>query len=727
MNMQNEEELHLQANYRLLVELENSNQAFNTLVDLLGEVVFSCRQDGGLTFVNAAWKKILGQTPNDVLGHKLYDFAISTSDRDELKVSFVHEREISREIMLSTQSGGEALVIMRARRKGNNWYGSLYDLSTQKRILQQRAESQNQVRKLSLVAQLTDNMVIITDADGAFEWVNEGFTRATGYELPEILGKRPGQVLQGPLTDQKIIQHMRRCVTNCESFNVEVLNYTKSGNPFWAAIDCSPVFSDDDKLINFIAIERDITTQKKQEEVLREAKKNAEELSAARTRFIANMSHEIRTPLNSILGMSSVLAATELDDEQRTCIETISNGGKALLALVDDVLDFAKVESGGMEFEVLPFATCSIFEQAVDIVASSAKEKSLDVYLACQSPIPMEMVGDQHRIRQVLLNLLSNAIKFTQHGSVKILVNWEWLDSSSGTLSITVADTGIGIHKDKQSELFHEFTQEDPSVTRKYGGSGLGLAICHQICDRLGGGISVSSETGKGSTFVAEIPVLAKPDEPPLAPSSKQVIVDSQGNTDLTLVLQVVAKQCGLAYQKGHAHDGKITYFDGIKENPVQLSRLEGIYSPHRLMRLMGLGAVISNNQHEELDVNQHNPLERLRVLVAEDVVPNQMVMRSMLTKLGVQRVTIVNNGAEAVSAISTEVFDVVFLDVHMPVMDGFTAAESLSKSQKDAIKLIALSADVSVEARQRAAEAGIEAWLSKPVVLSELEQALRD
>lgn len=711
-------DVQVQAHQRLLTELEQRNRAFNTLVDLLGEVVFSCRDNGDITFVNTAWQRNLGYDIVDTINQDLSGFLVDPQQQKWLKNALENDVELSSEVQMKTASSKSALVIIRAKKRDGLWYGSLYDLSTQQLILKQRAESENQVRKLSWVAERTDNMVVITDDKGMIDWVNDGFERVTGYTLAEIKGLFPGVILQGPQTLPEAVAHMREQIRKNESFHVELVNYTKSGKPYWTAIDSSPVFDDAGELINFIAIQRDITAQKNQEKALKEAKRNAEDLSEARTLFVANMSHEIRTPLNSILGMSSVLANTSLNAEQKSCIETISNGGKALLALVDDVLDFAKMESGQMQYEKVPFSSSLIFEEAIDIVAASARDKSLELFLRLDGAIPNTLIGDPNRLRQVLLNLLSNAIKFTSGGSVTVIVEWKTISHNNGVISVQVIDTGVGIAKSRQANLFEQFSQLDASITRQHGGTGLGLAICRQICEQLGGKIEVHSKVNHGSIFTASIPFNADPTttetKPPVG-----VLIDGLHSKHLSPILQTVASQHHLTYDN-NSHVHKIVVSDDNGERTANLKMLDSIYTPNRVAKILDLSLSESNKTHQHEEKESLDRLGQLRVLVAEDVVPNQLVLRSMLQQLGIKEITIVNNGADALTELRDRepgYYNVFFLDIHMPVLDGLSTAASLSPDEKNQLKLIALSADVSPEAKEIAFSQGIDRWLSKPIV----------
>ncbi len=719
-------ELQLQIHARMVEELSQQQRDFRTLIDLLEEIVFRCDGGGTLQLLNPSWVARLGYPIEQALGRSLLDYVSGEYLRESLRQALAGPGPINQELRLQTGFGERRSFVLRATRNDENWYGSLFDITDQQLALRALRDSESRSRKLSLVAQRTDNLVVITDASCRIDWVNEGFERRTGYALSEIRGQSPGRLLQGPDTDPAAVAVMRAALDRGEAFAVDLINYTKQGQPYWVRIDSNPLLDEHGRLQGFIAVERDISQQKQTEQMLCRARDEAESLSRARTRFVANMSHEIRTPLNAILGMSELLEDSDLPADQRSHVETIRNSGKALLALVNDVLDFAKLESGQLPFASIEFPTAQPFEEAVDIIAPQLQEKRLGLRMSCDPGVPAQLSGDPDRLRQVLLNLLSNALKFTREGAIRIHVGWQPERGEQGRLLVSVSDSGIGIDPARLESLFDEFTQADASITREFGGTGLGLAICRQICEQSGGRIWAESEPGKGSSFHFELGLRALITEQP-GPSWTLVHDGLPG--DVVAVVEALG-HCLLLPVSQRSLQGQAGQFAVMDAgggcHAVDLAPLHDVLTPQRLYQLAA--AAVGEPLPARHAVEEPTPPGAgLRVLVAEDVVPNQLVLKLMLQRLGCGTICVVDDGAQAVAAMAQAPFDLVLTDMHMPVMDGLQAAAEIRGMALARQPVIAaISADATNDARDAAHEAGIDHWLSKPVNRAELERLLR-
>lgn len=719
-------ELQLQIHARMVEELSQQQRDFRTLIDLLEEIVFRCDSSGNLQLLNPSWVARLGYPVEQALGRSLLDYVSGEYLRESLRQALAGPGPISQELRLQTGFGERRSFVLRATRNGEDWYGSLFDVTDQQLALRALRDSESRSRKLSLVAQRTDNLVVITDAGCRIDWVNEGFERRTGYSLSEIKGQSPGRLLQGPGTDPATVAVMRAALDRCEPFAVDILNYNKQGQPYWVRIDSNPVMDESGRLQGFIAVERDITQEKQTEQMLYQARDEAESLSRARTRFVANMSHEIRTPLNAILGMSELLEESDLPADQRSQVETIRNSGKALLALVNDVLDFAKLESGQLPFASTEFLTAQPFEEAVDIITPQLQEKRLALRMSCDPGVPAQLAGDPDRLRQVLLNLLSNAMKFTREGVIRIHVGWQPGQGQQGRLLVSVADSGIGIDPARLDALFDEFTQADASITREFGGTGLGLAICRQICEQSGGRIWAESKPGEGSRFHFEMGLRGISG---VQPGPPWTLVHGGLPGDVAAVVEALG-HCLLLPVKESAVQGPGARFAVMDASggchEVDLSPLSDVLTPQRLFRLAAEAAGESATVRSK-EAQSGDPGAGLRVLVAEDVVPNQLVLKLLLQRLGCETIHVVDDGAQAVAAIAQAPFDLLLTDMHMPVMDGLQAATEIRRMALPRQPVIAaISADATSDARDAAREAGIDHWLSKPVNRSELERLLR-
>ena len=378
-------------------------------------------------------------------------------------------------------------------------------------------KAEEELRRLSLVASKTINGVVITDESGYIIWVNRAFSAISGYQAGEAVGKKPGHLLQGPLTNPDTVEYIGRQLINQRPFTAELINYHKNGSTYWLRLDVNPLFDDHGKLTNFVAVETDITRQKETEEALRMARQMAEEAAGeadkanqAKSRFLANMSHEIRTPLNGILGYAQILARRQdLSQDVKDMVYTIGRSGEHLLRLIDDILDLSKIEAGKLELHEDHFALVAFLRELEDMLLPRAEAKNIrlrfvpwDYEDESEKAIDEMMVCmDEKALRQILLNLAGNAIKFTRVGGVTIRYG-----VTQGRLRLEVEDTGIGIDPSEHESVFDAFEQAAKG-RNSAGGTGLGLAISKRLCELMKGGVGMQSELGKGSLFWVEIPL----------------------------------------------------------------------------------------------------------------------------------------------------------------------------------------------------------------------------
>ena len=356
---------------------------------------------------------------------------------------------------------------------------------------------------LEHVARTIGDFVLVTDVGGRLTYVNEAVLARSGWTREELLG-RPWQVFLAEGNPPGIAEKISEA-TLAGGFHGDLLNVTKSGEVFWVALRTSTLRKGGE-IAGFVSISRDIGERKRAEAELTAARDAAEAASRAKTEFLANISHEIRTPMNAVIGMAGLLLDTSLTPEQRDYVETIRTSGDTLLTLLNDVLDFSKMESERLELESRPFSLRDAVEDSFDLVAQGAAGKGLDLAYRVDPSVPALLVGDVTRVRQVLLNLLSNAVKFTQSGEVLLRASARRVGDRSHRVEIVVRDTGIGIPQARLDRLFRSFSQVDPSTTRQFGGTGLGLAICKRLAEKMGGGIEAASQ-GRGSTFRVHIVV----------------------------------------------------------------------------------------------------------------------------------------------------------------------------------------------------------------------------
>jgi len=518
---------------------------------------------------------------------------------------------------------------------------------------------------------------------------------------------------------------------------------------------------------------------------LTDAISRAEEANRAKNQFLANMSHEMRTPLSGILGMVDLLRGTPLTTEQEDFANTIHASSQTLLYLIEDVLDISKIEAGKISVETVDFDLHSLFKSTVAMVAQQAREKGLDISTQIPSRIPFLLRGDPLLIRQVLLNMLSNAVKFTEAGEVCLRVDQIRETTTTVSLRTEVSDTGIGIPPEAQARIFERFTQADDSITRRYGGTGLGTTIAKQLVELMGGDIGLQSEPGKGATFWFTLNLEKQPSQASQATGigalsgSRILVISSDGNSSYILknhlaswgVDVVIADKSAQAFSPliSAANEGvpfqiAIIVEKDLDMDPCELGRaLKSVRIIQNVQLILvnkeenepdlsvimkyGFSAVVGASLDKTLLFNavhfvrpfdggaenissladryrqkKEEEQRGLRVLVAEDNLTNQKVIAKILERSG-HRPHLVDNGEKALDAMEKEKFDLVLLDLHMPVMGGLETAKIVQFTRPGYSQppLVALTADATQESRKACEEAGFNAYLTKPVEVKKL------
>ena len=649
--------------------------------------------------------------------------------------------------------------------------GLVLALRADRRRRQAEASLSDREEDLRGVLHAASDAFVSVDADGRVTAWNDAATTVFGHDRETALGADLIGLVLPPETVEQSRPILARMVAG-ESpgllgrrFEVEAVH--ADGHRFQAEITLwlssmagAPTFN---------AFVRDVTERTRQQQEVAEARDAALEASRLKSEFVANMSHEIRTPMNGVLGMTSLLQDTPLDPVQRDYAETIAGSAEALLTVIDDILNFSKIEAGQLDIEAIDFELRPLVEDVASLLGPAAHGHGVELAVLIDPDLPTAVQGDPHRLRQVLTNLVGNAVKYTERGEVVVTVEPGRLDASH--VRIAVRDTGIGISPAHQVRLFEAFQQADASTTRRYGGTGLGLTISRRLVELMGGSLQVRSELRRGSTFFFEIPLppaASLPTAPPVPPdlAGTRILVVDDNATNRKVLQQLLTSwslrpvcvgdgDSALAELQGGIEDGApyalvlldmnmpdtngIEFADQVRADPrlaltalVMLSS-SGDAAERAAAEAAGIDAYLAKPVrqlplHECLvellagrqpdvpatDVRTAQRAPAGRVLVAEDNVVNQRVVTGMLTALGYS-VDIAGDGHAAVDLAGRRDYDLVLMDCQMPRMDGFAASGAIRAAGGD-MPIVALTASVLEDNQERCLAAGMDDFLAKPL-----------
>jgi PAS domain S-box-containing protein len=540
-----------------------------------------------------------------------------------------------------------------------NFIAQVRDVTARKAAEQALQESEARYRMLLGTA---NEGVWTIDAQGRTDYVNRRMADLLGYEPEDMVGRPLFDFMDAAARrDAELYEARRRSgIREVHEFRFQ----RSDGEDLWALLATTPIPAADGGYSGALAMVTDITDRKRAETALLRAKVVAEQATRAKSEFLANMSHEIRTPMNGIIGMTELLLDSGLTQEQREYLDMVLNSAESLLQIIDDILDFTRVEAGKLELDSQPFRIGESLSQPLKILDVRAAQKGLACTFRVLPDVPAEAIGDVGRIRQVLVNLVGNAIKFTEAGGVAVEVALARpVTENEVELHFSVRDTGIGIAVERQSDIFEPFAQGDPSTTRRFGGTGLGLAISGQLVQLMGGRIWIDSAPGQGTTVHFTTRLGAVTDAPQLAPAPA-----------------------------------------GQRSPPSGASQEAETPQPSP--------APASNG---------------LRILLAEDNPVNQRLTFELLARRG-HDVTVAENGRLALEALERESFDLVLLDVQMPEMGGLEVVARIREREagkRTHLPVIALTAHALPRDRERCLAAGMDGYLAKPVRPAELYAAI--
>jgi PAS domain S-box-containing protein len=640
--------------------------------------------------------------------------------------------------------------------------------------------------QLSSIIDIAENAVVCINEQQQIIFFNQGAERVFGWLATEVIGHDLGVLIPQRFRPDHAgrvagFRHGERSARRMGERGT-IYAVRKDGSEFPA--EATIAKSESGGRLILTAILQDISERVAHERELEGARDAAEAAMQAKSMFLANMSHEIRTPLNAVIGMTSLLQHTDINEEQRDYTETIRSSGEALLAIINDLLDYSKLEVGRLDLERHAFEVRRCVEEALDLLAPSASDKGIDLAYMIEPGVPATILTDATRLRQVLVNLLSNAIKFTHHGEVVVTVSAHAFDAGRLRLDFAVRDTGIGIPAERVGDIFRSFTQVDASTTRKYGGTGLGLAISRRLAQMMGGSLTVESEVGRGSTFTLSVQADAFDDqlaenvlrERSVTVRGRRILVVDDNATNRRILVRQ-AMLWGMETQAAasaveaidlvrHGHPVDVAILD-MQMPDMDGARLASELRKYRDRAALPLVLLTSVGQRQrargesedafsawlnkpikpaallealqqvlgERHVTPRHPapapsavaaVRATSILVAEDNTINQKVIKLLLHRLG-YRADVVGNGLEAVEALERQDYQVVLMDVQMPEMDGLEATRRLRQRFRGvhAPYIIAMTANAMPGDRERCLEAGMDDYMPKPLEFETLAQVL--
>ncbi|MBD1390768.1 PAS domain S-box protein [Neiella sp. HB171785] len=635
---QQELQASIEEQQKLSELLDTHRSILTATISSANDAVIVIDHNGDVVEYNKSAERIFGFSRYEVLGNELAELIIPEKFRNAHRAGMRRFRESGEAKVL-----GQRLELVALHKDGHEFpcelaihgvkVGKETHFTAFMRDISDRINLEQELR-LAGYAFDANEAIFITDADANIVRVNQAFTRITGYQEDEVIGQNP-RILSSHQHTDEFYQDMWHTLTTTGKWSGEIMNRHKNGDLLPELLSISSVTQEDGSISNFVAHFADLREQKAVEQSLRQARTEAELASQAKSRFLATMSHEIRTPLNAIINMNRLLLETALTEQQRHLVTSADDAGNVLLAIVNNVLDFSRIEAGQFALNPDWFNPLHVTQSLVELFQASAAQKCIGLSMGHQLDNPVEVYGDALRYRQVLLNLIGNAVKFTQKGDVRI----ELLIDASG-LKVSVSDTGPGIESAKQPYLFDEFYQLKDINSMERSGTGLGLAITKQLIDMMQGKIELTSTLGEGSTFTIWLPLESR--------------------------------------------------------------------------------AAESEPSDNRLPTGNKTSSRNIRILLVEDSASNRAVAHQVLANLA-SEVVEAENGKIAVELAAKQRFDLILMDVAMPVLNGLRATEMLREGEgpnRDT-PIVAMTANAFKEDKQACLDAGMDDFLSKPVDIS--------
>ena len=759
--------------------LRASEEMFRTLTSSAPIGIFRTDADGRALYLNEKWQAMAGLGAEEAIGMgwvKALDPADSDRIVNEWMIAAQRGEEYRGSFRFRKRDGSTVWVEVFARPVAGpgdhsaGYVGVAQDVTERVKRDIELKRSEERFRTLSSVAPVG---IVLMDEKGKFTYVNEQYLRMTGLTHEEAMANAWQTVVHPD--DLESVQRIRsESVAHRLDYTMNYRYLRKDNTVVWAHSVARGFQLKEDGRRGYVVVIQDVTERHSAEDRLRKAKEAAEAANRAKSEFLANMSHEIRTPMNGILGMTELALDTELHPEQREYLDMVKSSAESLLGIINDILDFSKIEAGKMELEETAFALEDCIEEALGPLALKAMKKGLDLTWTTEGRIPGALKGDPTRLRQVLINLVGNAIKFTKQGEVNVRAVRLEGEEGKAAIRFIVSDTGIGISPEKHKQIFEAFSQADSSTTREYGGTGLGLSISGRLVRLMGGQIELESIPDQGSKFQFTVTFEVTNEEPQvlhaadLQGKSVLVIDDNEANRHLLQklltnwgmkpvltssgaqgieeyrqklskneVYPLVLLDINMPWMDGYQVAAKLRELAPHEETAIivlssslnppphatteQLQIARKLSKPIRRTELHdAIASVLASNRERQKVMHEEQPGGRreLTLLLVEDNLVNQKLALKLLEKIG-HRVQLAVNGKEAVEMAASGHFDLILMDVQMPVMGGLEATQKIRQQESSLGKhtpILAMTAHAMKGDEEKCLEAGMDGYLSKPI-----------
>ena len=756
-------------------QLEASERKFRAFFENAQGVMFTHDLQGNFLKVNAAGAASLGYTVEEITGMSLFkvvqesrhpflqEYLKQIVGRGAINSILTAVRKDGSECtwlysnVLEQDAGAEAYVI-----------GTAVDITERQRV---EAELVTQQARLTAFVQHAPAAVAMLDEDMNFVAVSNCWQDDYGVEDRNLIGTSYYDVFPF-LTDEARARHQRILKGAVERKEGDYYHAPGDDNHQYVTWEMRPWYRFDGSIGGIMVFTQNITESVLQREELEKAKIQAEQANVAKSEFLANMSHEIRTPLNGVIGFTDLVLKTELNEIQQQYLTIVNQSANALLSIINDILDFSKIEAGKLELEIEKSDVFELCSQATDIITFQIQAKGVEMLLNMSPALPRFVWTDNVRLKQILINLLSNAAKFTEHGEIELKVEVLETMGTEANFRFAVRDTGIGIKADKQAKIFDAFSQEDGSTTKKYGGTGLGLTISNKLLGMMGSRLQLQSVVGQGSTFFFDIVLKAEEGEPEIWEDLKinsVLIVDDNDNNRMILKQMLLLKDINSMEARNGLEalqmlaagtrfdlilmDYHMPFMDGLEtiakireqfyatseEQPIML--LSSSSDDEEVVRACEIHQVSQRlvkpiKMHDLYDTLaklhrkdtrttstiqkiQPNTTSEITILLAEDNAVNMLLARTILNRTAPNaRLVEAKNGLEALNYCLSEVPDIIFMDVQMPLMNGYEATERIRKVEALAkVPIVALTAGNVQSEKERCLAAGMNDFVTKPVV----------